>query len=301
MSPSSEAFEPVGLSEAEARRRLATHGPNIIRRPSTRGFVEVVLGALREPMFVFLVAAAVLYLFLGDLAEGLFMTAGAAVTIGLVVIQETRSERSLAALQKIGEPFATVIRDRKERRIPVQHVVPGDLIVIAEGERLPADAALVAGDLLTVDESALTGESVPVTKEPASPPPAAMDAGAAGGDGTPFLYAGTLLVRGQGTAIVLATGPSTALGRIGAALATIASEPTPLQRTSKRLIARLGLFAVVFCLGIVVSYGLIRGDWVAGALAGITLAIALLPEEFPMVLAVFMALGSWRLARHRVL
>ena len=301
MRPCPEVLNPAGLSEDEALRRLETHGPNIIRRPSTRGFLDVLRGTLREPMFLFLIAAAALYLFLGDIAEGLFMTVGAVVTIGLVVIQEARSERALAALLEIAEPFARAIRDGAERRIPARDLVPGDVILVGEGERLPADASLVAGDLLTVDELALTGELVPVTKEPASPPPAAAEDGAPGGDGTPFLYAGTMVVRGQGAAVVLATGLATALGKIGAALATIESEPTLLQRTSQRLIGRLSVFAFVFCAVVVLAYGLIRGNWVDGALAGITLAIALLPEEFPMVLAIFMALGSWRLARHRVL
>ncbi|WP_262273281.1 cation-translocating P-type ATPase, partial [Microvirga yunnanensis] len=210
------------------------------------------------------------------------------------------SERALAALRELAEPFARVIRGGTERRLPAREVVPGDLILVGEGERLPADGILIDGDALTVDESALTGESVPVSKRPAAD---VTDAGdpEPGGDDTPFLFAGTLNVRGQGAVHVLRTGPTTRLGRIGASLAAIGDEPTLLQKTTGRLIARLGILALGFCAVVAATYGMLRGDWVGGTLSGITLAIALLPEEFPMVLAIFMALGAFRLARHKVL
>jgi Ca2+-transporting ATPase len=252
-------------------------------------------------MFLLLLAAAGLYLVLGDIGEGLFMMAGAVVTIGLVVLQEARSERALAALSELAEPVARVIRSGIERRIPARDLVSGDLILVGEGERLPADGVLIAGDALTVDESALTGESVPVSKRPV---PAETDAAGdpePGGDDTPYLFAGTLNVRGQGMVRILHTGTRTRLGRIGASLAAIESEPTLLQRTTGALIAKLSVLALGFCAIVAVAYGLLRGDWIGGALSGITLAIALLPEEFPMVLAIFMALGAFRLARHRVL
>lgn len=252
-------------------------------------------------MFLLLLAAAGLYLVLGDIGEGLFMIAGAVVTIGLVVLQEARSERALAALSELAEPVARVIRSGIERRIPARDLVPGDLILVGEGERLPADGVLIAGDALTVDESALTGESVPVSKRPV---PAAMDGVGdpePGGDDTPYLFAGTLNVRGQGIVQILHTGTRTRLGRIGASLAAIESKPTLLQKTTGALIAKLSVLALGFCAIVAVAYGLLRGDWIGGALSGITLAIALLPEEFPMVLAIFMALGAFRLARHKVL
>ena len=156
----------TGLDEAEAQRRLRQHGPNAFQEKRSRGIVDILRGILREPMFLLLLAAAGLYLVLGDIGEGLFMMAGAVVTIGLVVLQEARSERALAALRELAEPFARVIRGGTERRLPAHEVVPGDLILVGEGERLPADGVLIAGDALTVDEFALTGESVPVSKRP---------------------------------------------------------------------------------------------------------------------------------------
>jgi Ca2+-transporting ATPase len=223
---------------------------------------------------------------LGDLGEGLFLIGSALVSIGLVVAQEMRSEKALLALRALAQPTARVLRDGVVRRIAARELVPGDLILLGEGERVPADGQLVAGDVLAVDESILTGESVPVEKLP---------------DGGSVLFAGTLLVRGQGTLCVTQTGAATQLGRIGASLASIEEEPTPLQRTSARIVGRLAVVAVVFCGLVAVAHTLVYRDWIAGALAGITLAIALLPEEFPMVLAVFMALGSWRMARRSVL
>ncbi|MBM1169981.1 cation-translocating P-type ATPase [Microvirga arabica] len=291
----------TGLDEAEAQRRLARHGPNAVAGKRSRGLVDIVRGILREPMFLLLLAAAGLYLVLGDIGEGLFMTAGAVVTIGLVVLQEARSERALAALRELAEPFARVIRGGSERRVPARDLVPGDLVLVGEGERLPADGLLIGGDALTVDESALTGESVPVSKRPA---PSGTDGAGdpePGGDDTPYLFAGTLNVRGQGMVHVVRTGPSTRLGRIGASLAAIEDEPTLLQKTTGALIARLGILALAFCAIVAVAYGVLRDDWIGGALSGITLAIALLPEEFPMVLAIFMALGAFRLARDKVL
>lgn len=290
-----------GLDHAEAQARLLQFGPNVLQQTSVRGFVEIVRGTLREPMFLFLLAAAGLYLVVGGLAEGLFLIAGAIVSIGLVVFQEARSERALVALRELAEPFARVIRGGSENRIPARDLVPGDIILVGEGERLPVDGMLVAGDMLTVDESTLTGESVPVTKHPARAAAECSGAARPGGDHTPFLFAGTLIVRGQGVARATQTGPTTQLGRIGASLISIETEPTLLQRTSARLIAKLGLVAFVFCGIVAIAHGIFRNEWFEGALAGITIAISLLPEEFPMVLAIFMAIGAWRLARNKVL
>ena len=291
-----------GLTDAEAAARLAACGPNLVRQPRTRGFAEVVRSTLREPMFLLLLAAALLYLLFGDLAEGLFMLAGATLSLSLVVAQELRSERALAALNALAEPLARVIRGGAQQLVPARVLVPGDLVVVAEGGRVPADALLVDGDALIVDESALTGESAAVVKCASEDPESEAAKDRAPGEAvSPALFAGTLIVRGQGVAVVLRTGATTRLGQIGSELAVLAEEPTPLQRNITRLIARLGVLAVAFCVAVAVAYGLVRENWYDGALAGITLAISLLPEEFPMVLAVFMALGAWRLARHQVL
>ena len=287
----------VGLDDAEARARLLAFGPNALSRPRRRGLGRIIAGTLREPMFFLLVAASALYLFLGDLTEGLFLIVAASATIALVVVQEARSENALRALRDLAEPTARVIRGGTERVLPVAELVPGDIVLVGEGQRVPADGALIDGEVLNVDESALTGESAPVTKTAVTRP----SKEASGADPDAQLFAGTLIVSGQGVVEVSGTGSSTALGKIGASLAGVESGSTPLQKSAGRLVGWLGLVAVLVSGGVVVAYGLLRGAWMEGVLAGITLAISMIPEEFPMVLAVFMALGVWRLARNKVL
>ena len=279
-----------GLTEAEAARRLAEHGANRLSESRVRPMWRIALESLREPMFLLLLAAVGVYLAMGDIAEGAFLMAGAVATIGLGVVQEARSERALAALQALAEPMARVVRDGVTRPIAAAELVPGDIVLVGEGGRAPADATLVAGDVLSVDESILTGESATVLRAPA----ASETAEAA-------LFAGTLVVRGQGVARVLKTGRETRVGGIGASLAALTEAPTDLQRTSRRVVRNLGVAALLVSAAVFLLHGLIRQDWVAGALASLTVGIALIPEEFPMVLAVFLALGGWRLAQGKVL
>jgi Ca2+-transporting ATPase len=288
-----------GLSLAEADLRLANVGPNELSRSRSRRLTSIIVDALREPMFALLLAASMIYLALGDRGEGLFLFGGACVAVGLVVGQEARSERAMERLRELGQPFARVVRGGEERRIAARSLVPGDRLLVGEGERIPADARLTDGEVLSVDESMLTGESVPVTRQPGDGSPAEIPT--PGGDGGPFIFAGTLVTRGQGAAVVLQTGAGTLLGGIGRSLETLSEQRTPLQQSAARIVGWLGAGAIVFCGLIAVLYGVLRSDWMGGLLAGITVAIALIPEEFPMVLAVFMAFGAWRLAARNVL
>ena len=283
-----------GLEDAEAYLRLQKLGPNAVAPVRSRGLGRILIGTLREPMFLLLVVASILYLLIGNLGEGLFLTMAAAATVGLVVVQEARSERALKALRDLAEPSVRLIRGGTERIAPVAELVPGDIILVGEGQRVPADGRLVDGDVLSIDESALTGESAPVTKMTlrASGSVLAED---------DRLFSGTLIVGGQGVVEVIETGPRTALGKIGASLATIQSGATPLQKSTGRLVALFGVLAVVLSAAVIVAYRVLRGDWIEAVLAGITVAISLIPEEFPMVLSVFMALSAWRLAQHKVL
>ena len=289
-----------GLSSQEALQLLAEYGPNVQPKARPPGIFAIALRTLKEPMFFLLASAALLYLFVGDLGEGLFMVAGAGASITLVVLQELRTERALEALNRLAEPTATCLRDGAQRRIPARDLVPGDIIFVGEGERAPADALLIGGDALVVDESLLTGESAPVMKTLAGED-RSMAFPDPGGEHTPFLFAGTMIARGSGLAEVVRTGARTAMGNLGASLAAIESEPSPLQQRTGRLVATLGAFALIFCVLVFLAYWLVHGDWFEGALAGITLAIGLLPEEFPMVLAIFLALGAYRLAHRNVL
>ena len=279
----SDAAAAAGLSAAEAARRLAADGPNALPSPDRRSGAAIVLGVLREPMFSLLVAAAGVYLLLGDLREALVLAASIVVVMAITVVQERKAERALEALRDLSSPRALVVRDGAVRRIAGAEVVRGDLLLLAEGDRVPADAQLVAANELTLNESLLTGESLPVDKREG------------------LVYSGTLVVKGQGRAEVVATGARTELGRIGASLATLSQEKTRLERETARIVRIVATFAVLLSVLLCAYYGLARGEWLTGILAGLTLAMAILPEEFPVVLTVFLALGAWRISRHGVL
>lgn len=295
------ALEFRGLDEAEAVRRLARFGPNEIRRTRGRSLAAIVLGAVREPMVILLLVATGLYLAFGHLDEGLFLAAGSLVSIGLTIGQEARSESALKALRAMAEPYARVIRDGREQRLAARDLAPGDIVLVGEGERVPADLRLLSPLVLTVDESLLTGEAVPVARSGSSLAADGAPPGGDDGEAARSLFAGTLIVAGHGVAEVVQTGARTALGRLGEALGSGEEPPTALQKATRRLIGVIGLLALSFCALVAIAYGVARQDWLGGALAGLTLAIALIPEEFPMVLTVFMALGARRLAQRRVL
>ena len=293
----------AGLRQTEAAQRLLTDGPNVLPGEQPRRLAAIVQETLKEPMFMLLLAAAVLYGVLGDWQEGGILMGLVVVVLGLTLYQEGKTERAMQALRQLSSPRALVLRDGQPQRIAGQDVVVGDLLVVAEGDRIAADAVLLDGSEMMADESLLTGESTPVDKRaapadgdtPTTLPPQA------GGNQTPFLYCGTLVVKGHGTARVLATGERTAMGRIGSALQSLQAEASPLRAQTARLVRTLAVVALAASLLLVLVHGLMRGDWVAALLAGIALAMALLPQEFTVVLTVLPALGAWRLSKLQVL
>ncbi|MBC7247992.1 MAG: cation-translocating P-type ATPase [Actinobacteria bacterium] len=287
-----------GLAEGEAARRLREEGPNLIPSTERRTPFRIALDILREPMFLLLIGAGAVYLVLGDLQEALILVSFVVLVLSITFFQEQRTERALEALRDLSSPRALVIREGRRRRISGTEVVRGDIVVLAEGDRVPADGVLLACSNLMVDESLLTGEAVPVRKVPCEGPP---EMGAPGGEDQPFVFAGTLVVKGHGIAEVRATGPSTEMGKIGKSLREIPAEPTALQRETRGLVLRLAALGIVLCATVFAVYGATRDDWLQGLLVGITMAMALLPEEFPVVLTVFLTLGAWRMSRHSVL
>jgi len=289
----------AGLSASEAAARMARDGFNELPTARPRNLLAIAAGVAREPMFLLLIACGAIYLLLGDRAEAAMLLGFVLVIICITFVQEHRTERALAALRDLSSPRALVFRDGEQRRIPGREVVQGDLLVLSEGDRVAADAALLSGTNLAADESLLTGESVPVAKLPAPGLPERM--GSPGGGESPYVFSGSLVVQGKGTARVLATGERTALGRIGNALAAVASEPTRIQLETSMLVKRLAWHGGGLSVLVAIVYGLTRGDWLNGILAGITLAMAILPEELPVVLTLFLGLGAWRMAQRRVL
>lgn len=292
----------TGLTEQEAQLRLEREGPNELPSREKRGLLAIIWEVVREPMFLMLVAAGALYLLMGEPKDALMLLGFVFVVMAITIIQERRTEHALEALRDLSSPRALVIREGQQRRIPGREVVPGDILVVVEGDRIPADAILRAGINLSVDESLLTGESVPVRKT-ASTETRALDA--PGGDDLPSLFSGTLVTAGQGVAEVLGTGLRTELGKIGKALQQVEPEATFLQKETGRLVRTFALVGLSACAAVVILYALTRGGgammWKEGMLAGIALAMATLPEEFPVVLTVFLALGAWRISRSRVL
>jgi len=295
----------TGLTEDEAARRLSEEGPNEIASAKPRSILRITWEVIKEPMLLLLVAAGTVNILISlqepqRIKEALLLFVFVFVVIGITLYQERKTERALEALRDLSSPRALVIRAGVQRRIPGREVARGDLILLAEGDRVSADALLLDCSNVSVDESLLTGESVPVRKT-ACTPDAPRQLGAPGGDGTAWVFSGTLVVKGQGIAEALATGPHTELGKIGAALQTVQSERTLLQRDVDRLVRNLAIFGLSTAAVVIVIYGLTRGNWLEGTLAGISLAMALLPEEFPVVLTVFLALGAWRISKSEVL
>ena len=342
-----------GLSAAEAARRLATEGPNLLPGSAPKSTLAIVRDVVTEPMFLMLLAAGSIYLALGDRGEALFLQGFVFVVIGITLAQERKTQRALESLRDLSAPRALVIRDGQEQRIAGREVVRGDLLVLHEGDRIAADALLIDGQL-EVDESLLTGEAVPVVKLPlaqdsqnaqasasagapatrAGPPQArpapsgdsaahevASVGAVAASAGPPqarpapsggsaahevasvgAIYASTVVTRGVAVAQVCATAAHTAVGRIGADLAATVEPPSALQQGSRRLVRNLGIGALVLALAQV-----LLGWWwnsrplLESLLSGIALAMAILPEEIPVILTVFLALGAWRISHQKVL
>jgi Ca2+-transporting ATPase len=287
-----------GLSAAEASAKILAEGYNELPSSKQRSIFSIIFEVIHEPMFLLLVASGLLYFILGDVSEGLMLMSFVFVIIGITVYQEQKTERALEALKNLASPRALVIRDGEQKRIAGREVVTGDMLILAEGDRVPADAILLVSNNISADESLLTGESVPVRK-------VAWTDGSStdrpGGDDQPVVYSGTLIVSGQGLARVRSTGIRTEMGKIGAVLTTLDRDETRLKAEISWMVKTIALAGAFLCAVIVIVYGLTRNNWIEGFLAGITLAMAILPEEFPVVLTIFLALGAWRMSGRNVL
>jgi len=294
----------LGLTSAAAKARLALDGFNEMPAPDHRGFLRIIWEVVRQPMFALLIGGGIVYLLLGDRIEAILLLAFATLSVGITIVQESRSERVLEALRNLASPRALVIRDGTRVHIAGREVVCGDVIILGEGDRVAADAMLISSEDLLVDESLLTGESVPVRKRASnSPSDAATEATdtVPGGEDLPNVFAGTLVVRGSALACVTATGQKSEMGNIGRALGSIETEQPHLQKQLRWLVRDFAIFGALAGGLTVLLFGLVRGSWLEAMLGGIALGMSLLPEEFPLVMAVFMAMGAWRISRARVL
>lgn len=279
---------PAGLTTSEAKARLAQAGYNELPSARPKNVLRIAAEVVREPMFLLLIGCAVLYMIIGDYREGIIMLCTVFIIVFITFFQYRKTERALEALRGLSSPRALVIRDGAETRIPGREVVPGDLLILGEGDRIAADAVLTEGTHLLVDESMLTGESVAVLKtikDHAAVP----------------VFSGTMVVQGSGKALVSATGVKTEFGKIGLSLKSIEQEKTHLQHEMQKLIKNLSLTGIIISIAIIAVFYFTRGDFLQALLNGLAASMAILPEEFPVVLTVFLALGAWRLSRINVL
>jgi len=292
----------TGLSDPQARQRLAEDGPNVISERTRQPTLAVAIDAMREPMFLMLVAAGGLYLAMGKASDGLLLLSFVLVVIGSTILQRRRTDRALDALRQLSSPRCVVIRDGRELRISAIDLARGDVVLLSEGDRVPADALLRQSSHLSVDESLLTGESLPVTKSPSAE---AVTLDEPGGENSHSLYGGTLVTGGFGYAEIVATGQRTRVADIGSALASIDTTRSPLQKETDRLVRWLATAGILACITAAITYAVTRGGdanaWREGGLAGIATAMSLIPEEFPVVLTVFLAMGAWHMSKRNVL
>jgi len=288
----------AGLSTAQAAERLAREGWNELPAGRTRTLWRGMIDVSKEPMTALLLGCGGIYFVLGDRAEATMLLGFVLLIVGTTLYQERKTERAIEALRDLASPRALVIREGRQQRIAGRDVVREDVLVLNEGDRVAADGVVLSTSYCTIDESLLTGESVAVAKTEWN---ATMAPGRPGGEDLPFVYAGTLVVRGAAVVRVTAIGARTEMGKIGHVLGATTTEKTRLQQETKRLVGKLAVLAGALSVLVVLVYGVTRHDWLGGVLAGLTLAMAILPNEFPVVVTVFLALGAWRLSRSRVL
>ncbi len=298
MPNQTEVNQLVGISEQEAALKIKQEGYNELPFQKKRSVFLIFLNVIREPMLALLLGCGLIYLFLGEADDALMLLSFVFVIMGITFYQERKTERTLEALRDLSSPRALVIRAREQKRIAGREVVREDIIILKEGDRVPADALLLSATNLSVDESLLTGESMPVRKIASE---SNQLLSRPGGDDLPFVYSGTLVVQGRGLARVISIGTHTEMGKIGRALQSIRQERTFLQKETDKIVRNFSIAGGLLCLLVILIFGLSRGSWINGILSGLTLSMAMLPEEFPVVLIIFLTLGAWRISKNKVL
>lgn len=291
-------FDIQGLSQAEAERILKTEGFNELPSQKKRDGFSILLKVLSEPMLLLLIVAGAIYFFIGEIKDTFLLALSVLIIIIITFFQERKTERTLEALKDLSSPRPLVFRDGEQKRIVGREVVKNDIIVLLEGDRVSADAVVLSCENLLVDESLLTGESIPVRKTEWD---RKMTQEKPGKDNLPFVYSGTLVISGRGLARVSSTGLNTEIGKISKSLEKIKEEDTLLHKEIKKMIRYVAAVSISLCALVVLFHFFIRQDLIGGFLAGITLSMAIIPEEFPMVFLVFLTLGAWRISRRKVL
>ena len=289
-----------GLTAKEADERLVRDGYNELPAQKQRSVFFIITEVFKEPMLLLLVGAGVIYFLLGEKSDAIMLSMFTFFIIGITFYQERKTERALDALRGLSSPRALVMRDGVQRRVAGREVVKDDIMVLREGDRVAADAVILDSANLMVDESMLTGESLSVSKEKWDGTADLSDQ-CPGGDNSPFAYSGTMIVRGHAVARVLAIGMETQMGKIGKSLQGIKESEPLLKKETAYLVKLFGLIGLGLCAIVVLFYGFFRSGWLEGFLYGLTISMSMLPEEFPVVLLIFLTLGAWRLSKRKVL
>jgi Ca2+-transporting ATPase len=273
-----------GLAQTIVLNLQKQDGYNELPKSAAKRSYSIILDVLKEPMVYILLCCGLIYFIIGDRQEAIMLLIFLFVIIGITIIQETKAERALEALRDLSSPRANVLRNDEKKRIAGRDVVLGDIIYLAEGDKVPADALVISSNSLMSDESLLTGEALPVEKQVET-----------------IIYSGTTIIRGQGIAGVIGIGLNTEIGKIGKMIQTEVSSTTSLEKQTNNLVKKTAWIAVSICVAVVVAYVNLHGDWMQGFLNGLSLAMAIMPNELPAVLAIFLALGAWRLSKRKVL
>ncbi len=274
----------LGLASEEIPRLRKIHGWNEILGKTERTFLQRLISVIAEPMIFLLISIGIIYQFLGDTSEAILLSASVILIIVITIYQEGKTDSAISALKTMASPRTNVIRDGIVRKVDGREILPGDMIIINEGDRIPADAIILATDHVMLDESLLTGESIPTLKSNSGE-----------------VFCGSLVTAGQAICKVLLIGNQTKIGKIGQTISFEKQEKTLLEKDVEVLVRWIFIFAVFICIGLVIFLGITKGDWLGGLLSGLTLAIGILPEELPLVLTIFFAFGAYRLSKKNVL
>lgn len=288
----------MGLESLKAQEKLLKIGYNELPSQKKESYFTMFWKIFTEPMLLLLLSAGTVYMFLGELRDALVLLASVFIVIGITFYQEHKTEKTLETLRGLSSPRALVIRDGKHQRIPGRELVEEDIIVLHEGDRVPADAAIISCENFLVDESLLTGESISVRK---SVWDGKMQKQRAGGEDLPFVFSGSMVVSGHAIAKVWATGIRTEIGKIGKSLENIKEEETLIHKETSKIVKAVAFIVFILCIVVFLAYFFIKGNATQGLLSGLTLAMAILPEEFPVVLVIFLTLGAWRISKRNVL
>lgn len=284
-----------GLTSQEAQKRLLKYGPNVLEEGRRISPIQIFLNQFQDFMVMVLLAATLISALMGELADALTITVIVILNAILGFVQEYKTEKSLEALKKLAAPSAKVLRDGEEKEVEASQIVIDDVILLGAGDKVPADALLIEAHNLEVDESILTGESVPVHKE------APLNLNRTAVESRNMVYMGTVVTKGKGKAVVTATGMQTEMGKIAGMMKEIEGEETPLQKRLNKLGKVLVVLALFIC-GVVTVMGIIRGEPIYYMfLSGVSLAVAAIPEGLPAVVTISLAIGVQRMLKRNAL